>query len=42
MEDFENDLIKYNEPFNKEVLDEFVKGKFKREELTFNCFYKQQ
>lgn len=42
MEDFENDLIKYNEPFNKEVLDEFVKGKFKREELTFNRFYQQE
>jgi hypothetical protein len=42
IEAFEYEQEKYNGPFNKEILEGFLKGKFLREEFTFNRFYKQE
>lgn len=42
IQDFENEQIKFNEPFNKEVLETYLRGKFMREEMTFNKFYRQE
>ena len=42
LEEFENELVKYDTPFNKEILNKYINGQYKKEALTFNAFFEEE